>query len=266
MPDQEGHKPPSNMRQRVLTALVGIPVVLAVLCARSPWPLGLLAAALFLVGSWELTKMTKASEWVMGHAVLLCIPAAYWMPPIMSAYLGVGLVGVLLASPKRSGISYLAVGWLAGPLSALVWLQSKGVVGTTPTFSPNLVLMAVVPLWAGDTAAIFAGRALGKTPLAPKISPKKTVEGGIANLLACVAAALALCPLLHLDLVTGALCGAVCGVIGQVGDLIESALKRRFDVKDSGTILPGHGGVLDRIDSILLTAVPVASILLGRIL
>jgi phosphatidate cytidylyltransferase len=101
--------------------------------------------------------------------------------------------------------------------------------------------------------------------LAPTISPKKTVEGGIANVLACIGFACLLAPLLHVELWRGALCGVAAGLLGQAGDLLESALKRRFNVKDSGTILPGHGGVLDRIDSLIFTAIPVAMILLlGR--
>jgi phosphatidate cytidylyltransferase len=150
--------------------------------------------------------------------------------------------------------------WVAAPLGALVLLH--GVPASTGLFyfaSP--LLMSIVPLWGGDTAAIFAGKAFGKHPLAPSISPKKTVEGAIANLVACVAVAWGLGALIDLPIAPSIACGVAAGVFGQAGDLFESALKRRAEVKDSGALLPGHGGLLDRIDSILFTAVPVLCIL-----
>jgi phosphatidate cytidylyltransferase len=122
--------------------------------------------------------------------------------------------------------------------------------------------MAILPLWAGDTAAIFVGRAIGKRLLAPKISPKKTVEGSIANLIACLLAAWGLGAWMGIPAAQSIACGLAAGTLGQAGDLFESWLKRRADLKDSGSILPGHGGVLDRIDSILFTAPAVAMILL----
>lgn len=122
--------------------------------------------------------------------------------------------------------------------------------------------MAIVPLWAGDTAAIFAGRAFGKHLLAPTVSPKKTVEGAIANLLACLAAAWGFGVWLNVPAPQSLVCGLIAGVLGQIGDLFESWVKRQANVKDSGTLLPGHGGIMDRIDSILFTAPFVALVLL----
>jgi phosphatidate cytidylyltransferase len=122
--------------------------------------------------------------------------------------------------------------------------------------------MALAPLWVGDTAAIFVGRAIGKHPLLPKISPKKTVEGAVANLMGCVLAAIALGALLAEPIAVSAAVGLAAGVFGQAGDLFESHIKRRAGVKDSGTILPGHGGLLDRVDSLLFTA-PVVVLLLA---
>ena len=123
--------------------------------------------------------------------------------------------------------------------------------------------MALVPVWAGDIAAIFAGRAFGKRLLMPKVSPKKTVEGSIANLAAAVLTAWLLGRLLGLPDARSLGAGLAAGTLGQAGDLFESWLKRRAGVKDSGTLLPGHGGVLDRIDSVLFAAPAVALILLG---
>ncbi len=124
------------------------------------------------------------------------------------------------------------------------------------------MFLALAPLWVGDSAAIFVGRAIGKHPLLPKVSPKKTVEGAAANLVGCILAAVGLGALLGEPLALSAAAGLAAGVFGQAGDLFESYIKRRAGVKDSGTILPGHGGLLDRVDSLLFTA-PVVVVLLA---
>ena len=121
----------------------------------------------------------------------------------------------------------------------------------------SMVLLPIVPLWAGDSAAIFAGKAFGKHLLAPKVSPKKTWEGAIANLVSCILAGWGLGVAVGLPWAVSIVCGALCGTFGQAGDLFESWLKRRAEVKDSGGILPGHGGLLDRIDSLLFSTIPV---------
>jgi phosphatidate cytidylyltransferase len=123
------------------------------------------------------------------------------------------------------------------------------------------LLLAVVPVWAGDIAGIFVGRAWGRRPLAPQISPNKTVEGAVGNLLACLAAGAALGVWTGFGPGLGLAAGALGGTFGQAGDLFESSLKRSAGVKDSGNLLPGHGGILDRIDS-LLFALPVVAVLL----
>jgi phosphatidate cytidylyltransferase len=120
----------------------------------------------------------------------------------------------------------------------------------------------LVPLWIGDSLAIFAGRAFGKHLLAPKISPKKTIEGGIANLLGCISGGIGVAALIDQPAIVGILVGLATGILGQAGDLLESAMKRSAGVKDSGKLLPGHGGLLDRIDSILLSAPIVALIVM----
>jgi len=121
--------------------------------------------------------------------------------------------------------------------------------------------MAIVPLWGGDTAGIFVGKAFGRRLLAPKISPKKTVEGAIANLFACPLVSIPLGLAIGLSWEAGAACGLAAGTFGQLGDLFESYVKRQAGVKDSGSLLPGHGGLLDRVDSLLFTAPIVFAIL-----
>ncbi len=116
-------------------------------------------------------------------------------------------------------------------------------------------------IWIGDTAAYAGGRIIGKHPLAPRTSPNKTIEGSIAGLVGAIVAALGwwLFDLVRLD--TALVVGITAGTVGQLGDLAESALKREAGVKDTGALLPGHGGFLDRFDSMLLT-VPVVALYL----
>jgi phosphatidate cytidylyltransferase len=148
------------------------------------------------------------------------------------------------------GISASALLLVAFPLSFAVRLHGLETQG------PVLLLFVLVIIWVGDTAAYFVGRSIGKYKLAPHLSPKKTWEGTVASfvgslIVAVIFARFMTVPLRHL------LGMAAAGnVAGQVGDLLESAYKRSAGIKDSGSILPGHGGVLDRIDALIL-AIPV---------
>jgi phosphatidate cytidylyltransferase len=113
------------------------------------------------------------------------------------------------------------------------------------------MLFALGVTWCGESAAFFVGRRFGRHPLAPRVSPGKTVEGALAQLIATSAAALAGAPLVALSLGEAAVIGLVLGALGQLGDLGESFLKRSAGAKDAGRLIPGHGGVLDRLDSLL---------------
>jgi phosphatidate cytidylyltransferase len=116
-----------------------------------------------------------------------------------------------------------------------------------------LVLLSII--WAGDSAAYYGGRALGKHKLAPAISPGKTVEGAIAGMLASVAAGILMGLWLLEESATNLFMVAILSALaGQVGDLVESAVKRSAGVKDSSALLPGHGGILDRLDSLIFAA------------
>jgi len=119
-----------------------------------------------------------------------------------------------------------------------------------------MLLFALVIIWVGDTAAYFVGRAVGKHALAPHLSPKKTWEGTVASFLGSLIVALIFARFITVPLPHLVAMAAVGNVAGQVGDLLESAYKRSAGMKDSGSLLPGHGGVLDRIDALIL-AIPV---------
>jgi phosphatidate cytidylyltransferase len=121
-------------------------------------------------------------------------------------------------------------------------------------FGRQLVLFTLCLIWAGDMLAYFVGRSLGRLPMAPALSPKKTWEGAIANLLASLLVAVLFARWMQADIASLLVVAGLANIAGQMGDLIESAYKRGAVVKDSGALLPGHGGMLDRVDSLILAA------------
>jgi phosphatidate cytidylyltransferase len=197
--------------------------------------------------------------------------------PFLAAF-GAGALPLLLSIPYRE--TGVLAGAVAGLPWALFWLAGRPETRTlravlavllmslwvgTPLahlglfpdtrYGVVLILIAVVGPWISDSGAYFAGRFFGRRMLFPSLSPKKTVEGGAGGLLLTV---LIVGPIAYLLLdytpAKALIIGAVVSVSSQCGDLFESSLKRILDVKDLGTFLPGHGGVLDRIDSLLFTA------------
>jgi phosphatidate cytidylyltransferase len=146
------------------------------------------------------------------------------------------------------GISSAGLVFVALPLSAVVRIHGAEVIG------PRLLLFTLVLVWAGDTLAYFVGRSLGRMPMAPQLSPKKTWEGAAANLLGSAIVGIAFFHWLNIDAFTAVLMACLANIAGQAGDLLESAYKRGAGVKDSGTLLPGHGGILDRVDALILAA------------
>ncbi|MES1228279.1 MAG: phosphatidate cytidylyltransferase, partial [Armatimonadota bacterium] len=200
---------------------------------------------------WPLGALTGAS--VVG---LLAAPATY-VPWIGTALWAAGIAGVVAWSRGRRG--WLAVvgvsGWISACMGTVLWAQQTTRLTSEP-YSFNLVCLMVPCLWAGDTLAYVVGKSIGKHKMAPSISPGKTWEGACGHLIGCALCAGAAGWLTHLPLGISISCGLLASVTGQVGDLLQSALKRSAMVKDSGIILPGHGGVLDRIDSMLLAVPP----------
>jgi len=281
------------MKQRVFTAALLIPPVLLAVFLSDWWPLWILAIASLLVGQSEIRRLTHLSGYlppVVGTMVLLLsLPVFGWTfynsgRPVdwehssalqgfglaigQAAIVALSLIGVVaaFAIARREGrrnraesfwLAECASLWLGAPFVSMILMKLPARPGpifdwTTP------ILLCVVPIWVGDTLTIFAGKAFGKHLLAPKISPKKTIEGAIANLIGCLGASIGLAYLIHQPPIVGILAGLAAGTLGQLGDLLESAMKRSAGVKDSGNLLPGHGGLLDRIDSILLSAPAIA--------
>jgi phosphatidate cytidylyltransferase len=245
------------LRWRAATALVLAPIALASI-ALGKWAILLVLLVVIAGAAYELSRALEPL-------------------PFLAAF-GAGALPLLLSIPyHRTGI---LVGALAGLPWALLWLAGKPEARTLRAvlavllmslwvgaplahlglfphtrYGIVLILIAVVGPWISDSGAYFAGRFFGRHLLFPSLSPKKTVEGGLGGLLLTV---LVVAPvsyvLLDFSLVKALLIGAVVSVASQCGDLFESSLKRILDVKDLGNFLPGHGGVLDRVDSLLFTA------------
>jgi len=263
----------SGMRERIISAGIAIPVVLASVNLSTHLPLAILALIAGVLAMLELRRMTEAGfvpiPLLTAVAALLLEDRS--LTPTMTRN-GLWMVGAFLVF----GIAVLTL-WLRGrrvpdtlhnfgrmwvdaPLAALLFLHGNGRSWTE--LHPSLVLLCLVPLWLGDTAGLVVGKWLGRRPLAPAISPKKTWEGAIGNAVACLIGAWLIGTWLEVETWRWLGVGLVCGVLGQAGDLFESALKRKSDLKDSGNVLPGHGGLLDRLDSTLITAIPNALILM----
>jgi phosphatidate cytidylyltransferase len=228
----------------------------------------LLCSLLAIVQSWYATRgfvyggsFSGAPKWAVSNSVFPQHPY-YLLAPLTSSatffflfVLGLTVLTLftrrpLVESLPSAGISSSALLLVAFPLSFAVRLH--GVLQD----GPRLLLFALAITWAADTVAYFAGRSFGKHALAPHISPKKTWEGSIAGLVGSLLIAYAFhfwltIPLPHLFAMA-----TLGNIAGQMGDLLESACKRSAGVKDSGGLLPGHGGILDRIDALIL-CIPV---------
>lgn len=271
----------SALGQRTLTALALGPLVLA----AALWlPTGWLALALALVvllGAWEWTTLAGVSSPLarlgylgvvtLSFAALWQVHLAGWGPyliaPVVLGWLGVALYLAGLAEVTRAegtDVGLLALGLLVllGPWLALLDLDAVQPDG------PLLVLCLLLLIWAADIAAYFAGRRWGRVKLASALSPGKTRAGAYAALVAAAACGVVLAWWLRVGLGQGLALVLICVVTvvaSVVGDLFESLLKRRRGLKDSGRLLPGHGGMLDRIDS-MTAAAPVFTLGLQMLL
>jgi len=166
---------------------------------------------------------------------------------------GCVVLGLLTKRPLHEVLPGISIGsaallFVVLPFSYIVRLDELEPVGR------QLVLFTLVLVWAGDMLAYFVGKSLGRVPMAPALSPKKTWEGALGNILASMIVAVLFAKWMQTDVITLLVIAAGANIAGQAGDLIESAYKRGAAVKDSGGLLPGHGGMLDRIDSLILAS------------
>lgn len=249
--------------KRVLTALVFLPVVLGVLLWAPPWSLALLVAVVTLVGVLELDGMARLSgcplqRWVaagLGLGACFAFLDPVRAPERILALSCAACLGAVCVALFRGGECAMAgaaatlfAGFYPGVLLSFL-------VGLAATGGRRMVLFLLLVIWVSDTAAYYGGRAIGRRPLAPRISPRKTVEGALVGLFAAaILAAASRWTFLPEMGGTAPLIGLGLAGIGILGDLAESVLKRGAGVKDASGLLPGHGGVLDRVDSLVLAA------------
>jgi phosphatidate cytidylyltransferase len=260
--------------KRILTALVLIPLVLAMVFLGPRWLIALFTGGLAALAAFEFLGLTQQGganppriAVVVAMAALFAVNFEY--ADLTASAFGILCLGLLVYCTFRSSmervlqdaaVSIFCMVYIGFTLLALPALREAA-------NGPSMVAFLLCVVWAGDTAALYVGRALGRHKLAPRLSPNKTWEGALGSLAASLLAAgglLALADWLtrwnsaRLSYPEGVwywlVLAVVVNIVAQVGDLAESALKRSVGVKDSGALLPGHGGVLDRIDAMLLAA------------
>ena len=272
----------SVLATRVATATVLVVAVLCALFLLPPLGWGVAVLAIITAGAQEWAKLIglaggrvalfAGATLAVGGALLIGaapVPHAGWPLPVVTAVCGLAtLFWIAVATPSvllnwqpRSSWTRAAAGLVAliGAFVAVVELQAR---------SPWLVLAAMAIVWIADTAAFFVGRRFGRRKLAPQISPGKSWEGAWGGVAAVVIYALVLVPLASragvardpdaLSVTLWILFFGALAALSIIGDLHESLLKRRAGVKDSGALLPGHGGILDRTDALLAAMPPVA--------
>jgi phosphatidate cytidylyltransferase len=251
--------------KRLASVIVLLPVFLLILIKAPAYLFNTLVVIASAVALWELTRLLEGGgrpvyrglAVVAGTAVTAAFGASRMLEPFaLPAFVLAVSVLAILAAPIWRGrapatepaantvAAVMYVGWLLGYAILLHHTSPRG---------DELVLFVVGVTWVGETMAYMVGSTLGRHKLAPVVSPRKTVEGAVAQVLASVMTGLALGAWLLPGCGPGfgLAGGALLGVIGQVGDLAESVIKRSVGTKDTGGIIPGHGGVLDRIDSLL---------------
>ena len=269
------------MNKRYIGALVLMPLVIFLLLGGVY--LRVLIAILSLLGMYEFYKVIKSKDMnpisIVGYILCLAyyillnnnmqfkytiliftfaVFIMFCIPTLNTKYNFVDISVTML------GFIYVAIFF---SFIVLVNIKNVSVLNTNVYIGKYFVWIIFIASWMCDTAAYYAGRHLGKHKLCPKVSPNKTVEGSIGGLLGSIVSCVVFgqliitygtnINLLHINLFNYALIGLLCGIFSQFGDLAASSIKRHVNVKDYGNLIPGHGGILDRFDSILFSSVIV---------
>lgn len=255
------------LRQRVITAVILVVVVVAAVLLLPPSVFASLSLLVFLtLGGWEWTRLIGLHDTARSLSVvaLIAIGLLMYLAGLVWYVIAVGVVwwvmilGLLTAYRQNTNF-YSSRSWLLRLSGVLVLIPAWLAISRLQAHDPQLVLYLIFLVAATDTGAYFVGKAVGKTKLAPHLSPGKTLEGvkgGVAAALLWAVLGASYFGFHGAAWVYFLLLSIVVAVISVAGDLFESLIKREGGYKDSGTLLPGHGGVLDRIDG-LLAALPV---------
>ena len=259
------------LKYRVITGVVGVPLVVFAIWFGNPWPwFTLLIAAAALAGAYEFYHMAGfdgrepflylGSLWALALVVSPQYPNSDILPAVTTAAILISLIW-LLFRPSRENVFHKWAWMIAGALY-VGWMLSYWLSLRALADGRDWVYLAILTTFANDTGAFFIGRARGKHRMAPTISPAKTWEGAVGGLISAIPAAVVIATILRLiSLKLGPpfafeywqiiLLGFLVCLFAQLGDLVESLLKRNMGVKEAGNLLPGHGGVLDRFDSLI---------------
>jgi phosphatidate cytidylyltransferase len=254
-----------NLAARVLTAAVAAPIIIFLVFWKHDWGVWTLITLGSAAAMWEFFGMTLADNVERGFMLVLgvaLVSALYWEPrysvavamPVAVIVPGLFLLfrfGDMATVGRRWASASMGIFYAGVCFMYLALLKRDG-----GEHGGDWIMLVLMTAWFGDTGGYFAGRAFGKAKLYPAVSPGKTRAGAIgglaASFLASVVANLWYFP--ELGWKHGAIITLIGGALGQMGDLVESLLKRSTGVKDSGNLLPGHGGMLDRIDAVLFIA------------
>jgi len=257
--------------KRILTTVVLLPAALAAVFYLPTLWFGVFVVALVEVAVWECVGITRrwaplSSRWLLlvtTPVASALLAAALWegvRPETMWSLLlgllfllsvGCGALALMGRTPVDEAIGLLGIlGW-----GTTYFSVAAASLWALQVMDPAVLMLLLAVVWIGDSAAFYVGKAIGRHALAPLTSPNKTWEGSVASLVGSLAAA-AIWSLVVLDGVRWDLVAvaAIVGVVGQFGDLVESMIKRGAGVKDSGSLLPGHGGMWDRLDALLFAA------------
>ena len=272
------------MLLRIFTALVLIPIVVALVWWGPSWLLAAVAALIAIVALLEFFDLGERiamrpfrkwaivcaaglfyAQYSLGLVETRSIAEGYSI--VRSAAGGVlSIEAVLLVFVFGAVVIGLATRWALHEVLPAIAISSAGLLFVILPFSylvrineislvgRKLVLFTLCLIWAGDILAYFVGKGLGRVPMAPALSPNKTWEGALGNLLASLLVGVFFAKWLQMEATQMLVIAGLANIAGQMGDLIESAWKRGAAVKDSSNLLPGHGGVLDRIDSLILAS------------
>lgn len=256
----------SNLALRLTSAAVGIPIVLGINYAGG-WTFGLAVGVVAALGCFELFALFRRATYVPAWVLGVPAAAAFAAIPMLKRGTAEGWVGLMAALLVVAGCSVLRSGndskrlldWtltVVGSVYVGLLLGQLSLLRTWPNGAWWVALVFLIT-WGYDTGAYVSGRLFGSRPFMAHISAKKTVEGVEGGLIVSSLAGCVGVPALGISLWQGLLIGFLGGAAAQAGDLVESMIKRQTGAKDSGTMIPGHGGLLDRIDSLLFTAVVV---------
>jgi len=256
------------LKKRVIPALWGIPLLIAAVWFDQPLPWFTILVAIWgLLAVLEFYKLVNTSKvppltyfgltWTLLFILSPHFNYELVIPILLTSAVILSLLW-LLRHPQKEG-AFIGWAWTMAGILYIGWLLSYFVALRGLDNGRGWVFLALFATFGSDTTAFFIGRALGKHHLAPRISPGKTWEGSIAGAFGSVIVSLVLVTLFSLPLGYGwtILLGLLVSAFGQLGDLVESLLKRNMGVKDSGRLLPGHGGFLDRIDSVVFAGIVV---------